>query len=90
MLLSRDPSNFPELTTLDHEIDYFECLVVVVLFDQGAVATGESDQDFFYSRMYIYTPRCICIIYCWLGTERGIIYKKGKPYTGEREGCGGQ
>jgi len=25
MLLSRDPSNFPELTTSDHEIDYFLC-----------------------------------------------------------------
>lgn len=54
MLLSRDPSNFPELTTSDHEIDYFNCVVVVVvavviLCDQHSV-TDENDQDFFSVR----------------------------------------
>lgn len=41
MLLSRDPSNFLELSTSNHEIDYFECFVVVLL-DQH-VAADEND-----------------------------------------------
>lgn len=54
MLLSRDPSNFPELTTSDHEIDYFQCassrvVIIIYMCVRPRLVGDVNDQDFFFS-----------------------------------------